>query len=95
MNEQRRQILQMLAEGKITLAEAEQLKPLGIRVNIKKIELGVWIRNFRAREMGFTFNDWGTTPDPSLLYYRHFRATPQGADFRNWNNAKASELLGR
>ena len=74
---------------------AEQLKPLNIRVNIKKIELGVWIRNFRAREMGFTFNDWGTTPDPSLLYYRHFRAAPQGADFRNWNNAKASELLDR
>ena len=74
---------------------AEQLKRIGIRVNIKKIELGVWIRNFRAREMGFTFNDWGTTPDPSLLYYRHFRAAPQGADFRNWNNAKASELLDR
>ncbi|MCC7271899.1 MAG: ABC transporter substrate-binding protein [Alphaproteobacteria bacterium] len=74
---------------------AEQLKRIGIRVNIKKIELGVWIRNFRAREMGFTFNDWGTTPDPSLLYYRHFRAAPQGADFRNWNNDKASALLDR
>ncbi|BBK32422.1 peptide/nickel transport system substrate-binding protein [Stella humosa] len=79
--------------GAVTIAE--QLKQIGIRVNIKKIDLGVWIRNFRAREMGFTFNDWGTTPDPSLLFYRHFRAAPQGADFRNWNNAKASELLDR
>lgn len=74
---------------------AEQLRRVGIRANIRRIELGVWIRNFRAREMGFTFNDWGTTPDPSLLFYRHFRAAPQGADFRNWNNAAASELLDR
>ena len=74
---------------------AEQLRRVGIRVNIRRIELGVWIRNFRAREMGFTFNDWGTTPDPSLLYYRHFRAAPEGADFRNWNNARASALLDR
>jgi peptide/nickel transport system substrate-binding protein len=72
---------------------ADQLKRVGIRANIKKIELGNWIRNFRAREMGFTFNDWGTSPDPSLLYYRHFRAAPQGADFRNWNHDKASALL--
>ena len=77
------------------LTVAEQLRRVGIRANIKRVELGVWIRNFRAREMGFTFNDWGTAPDPSLLYYRHFRAAPQGADFRNWNNARASELLDR
>lgn len=74
---------------------ADQLRRIGIRVNIKRIELGVWIRNFRAREMGFTFNDWGTTPDPSLLFYRHFRAAPEGADFRNWNNQRASALLDR
>jgi peptide/nickel transport system substrate-binding protein len=73
----------------------EQLRRIGIRTNIRKLELGVWTRNFRAREMGFTFNDWGTTPDPSLLYYRHFRAAPEGADFRNWNNARASALLDR
>ena len=77
------------------LAIAEQLRRVNIRANIRRVELGVWIRNFRAREMGFTFNDWGTTPDPSLLYYRHFRAAPQGADFRNWNNARASALLDR
>ncbi len=74
---------------------ADQLKRVGIRVNIKKIELGVWIRNFQSKQMGFTFNDWPTSPDPSLLYYRHFRAAPLGADFRNWNNAKASDLLDR
>lgn len=72
---------------------SEQLRRINVRVTIRRQELGVWIRNFRAREMGFTFNDWGTTPDPSLLYYRHFRAAPEGADFRNWNHARASALL--
>jgi peptide/nickel transport system substrate-binding protein len=74
---------------------AEQLAEVGIDLNITRVDLGVWIQNFRARNMGFTFNDWGTTPDPSLLYYRHFRAQPKGADFRNWNNAEASDLLDR
>ena len=60
-----------------------------------RVDLGVWIQNFRSRNMGFTFNDWGTQPDPSLLYYRHFRAQPEGADFRNWNNEEASALLDR
>jgi len=74
---------------------SEQLKRIGIRVNIKKVELGVWVRNFQSKQMGFTFNDWPSSPDPSLLYYRHFRAAPLGADFRNWNNAPASALLDR
>ena len=72
---------------------AEQLKKIGIRVNIKKLELGVWVRNFQNKQMGFTFNDWPASPDPSLLYYRHFRAAPLGADFRNWKNEQASALL--
>ena len=74
---------------------AEQLKRIGIRVNIKKVELGVWARNFQSKQMGFTFNDWPSSPDPSLLFYRHFRAAPLGADFRNWKNEQASQLLDR
>lgn len=72
---------------------AEQLRAVGIQANIRKLELGVWINNFRNRKMGFTFNDWGTPPDPNLLFYRHFHARPEGADFRNWNDAEASRLL--
>jgi peptide/nickel transport system substrate-binding protein len=72
---------------------ASQLQRVGINVNIQRMELGVWINNFRSRNMRFTFNDWATSPDPSLLFYRHFHKQPEGADFRNWNNAKASELL--
>ncbi len=71
----------------------EQLAKVGIRLNIQRIDLGVWIKNFQSKQMGFTFNDWATQPDPNLLFYRHFHTTPKGADFRNWKNEAASKLL--
>jgi peptide/nickel transport system substrate-binding protein len=71
----------------------EQLAEAGIRLNIQRVDLGVWIKNFQSKQMGFTFNDWATQPDPNLLFYRHFHMAPKGADFRNWKNAKASKLL--
>ncbi|MCR0981065.1 ABC transporter substrate-binding protein [Roseomonas populi] len=72
---------------------AQQLAPLGIRLNIQRVELGVWLNAYRSRNMRFTFNDWGTQPDPHILYYRHFHSQPRGADFRNWNNAEGDRLL--
>lgn len=71
----------------------EQLADIGINLSIERVDLGVWINNFRTRQMGFTFNDWATQPDPNLLFYRHFHKQPEGADFRNWNNDEASALL--
>ena len=71
----------------------QQLARIGVDIEIQKVDLGVWINNFRTKKMGFTFNDWGTQPDPHLLHYRHFREAPEGADFRNWKNAKANALL--
>ncbi len=72
---------------------AQQLAGVGIKLNLQRVELGVWLNNFRTRTMRFTFNDWGTQPDPHLLYYRHFHSAPRGADFRNWNNAEGDRLL--
>lgn len=77
------------------LVIAQQLAMGGIRVNIKRTELGTWLQNLRAKTMGLTLNEWGTPPDPNILFYRHFHRPPQGADFRNWNNATASELLDK
>lgn len=71
----------------------EQLADAGINLEIQRVDLGVWIDNFRSKRMGFTFNDWATQPDPNLLFYRHFHKAPEGADFRNWNNDEASRLL--
>lgn len=73
----------------------EQLAEIGIDLQIQRVDLGVWIDNFRSRQMGFTFNDWATQPDPHLLFYRHFHMQPGGADFRNWNNQEASALLAQ
>jgi peptide/nickel transport system substrate-binding protein len=74
---------------------ASQLERIGINVNIQRVDLGVWIRNWRGRSFPVTLNDWGTSPDPSLLFYRHFHKQPEGNDNRNWNNDRASELLDR
>lgn len=71
----------------------QQLAEIGITLDIQKVDLGVWINNFRSSQMGFTFNDWATQPDPNLLFYRHFHKKPEGADFRNWANDEASALL--
>lgn len=71
----------------------EQLGKIGINLEIERVDLGVWIDNFRSSQMGFTFNDWATQPDPNLLFYRHFHKKPDGADFRNWDNEEASQLL--
>ncbi|WP_215908777.1 ABC transporter substrate-binding protein [Phreatobacter stygius] len=71
----------------------EQLGKVGIRLTIQRVELGVWVKNFQSKQMGFTFNDWATVPDPNLLFYRHFHKAPEGADFRNWKNDEASRLL--
>jgi peptide/nickel transport system substrate-binding protein len=71
----------------------EQLARANIRMAIQKVDLGVWIKNFQSKQMGFTFNDWASQPDPNLLFYRHFHAAPEGADFRNWKDAEASRLL--
>jgi len=77
------------------LTLVQQLAEGGIRANINRVDLGTWLTNFRSRQMGFTLNDWGTPPDPNILYYRHFRKQPEGADFRNWNDDVASDLLDR
>ena len=77
------------------LALVEQLAAGGIRANINRVDLGTWLSNFRSRQMGFTLNDWGTPPDPNILFYRHFHKQPEGADFRNWNDDIASDLLDR
>ncbi len=75
------------------VALREQLARVGIRLVIQRVELGVWAKNFQSKQMGFTFNDWASQPDPNLLFYRHFHMAPGGADFRNWKDERASKLL--
>lgn len=77
------------------LTLVQQLAKGGVRAHIKRLDLGAWLKNLRSRQLGFTLNDWGTPPDPNILFYRHFHEQPEGADFRNWNNDEGSKLLDR
>lgn len=71
-----------------------QLSRAGIRATVQRQDLGVWINNWGGRSfVEVTLNDWGTVPDPSLLFDAHFQMLPVGNDFRNWNNAEATELF--
>lgn len=71
-----------------------QLAEAGIRATVQRQDLGVWIDNWGARSfVEVTLNDWGTVPDPSLLFDAHFQMRPVGNDFRNWNDEEATELL--
>lgn len=72
---------------------ASELARAGITADIQKVDLGVWINAWVADKSPNTLNEWGTVPDPGLLYYRHFHMRPLGADFRNWNNVQGSRLL--
>lgn len=73
---------------------AAQLAQAGIRATIQRQDLGVWIDNWGGRSFtDITLNDWGTVPDPSLLFDAHFQMRPVGNDFRNWNNERGTELL--
>lgn len=75
-------------------ALASQLAEAGIRATIQRQDLGVWIDNWGARSfVDITLNDWGTVPDPSLLFDAHFQMLPVGNDFRNWNDEEATELF--
>ncbi|HRP47097.1 MAG TPA: ABC transporter substrate-binding protein [Trueperaceae bacterium] len=77
-------------------ALASQLAEAGIRTTIQRQDLGVWINNWGARAfVDITLNDWGTVPDPSLLFDAHFQMRPVGNDFRNWNNEEATKLFTR
>jgi ABC-type transport system substrate-binding protein len=73
----------------------QQLARIGVNLSIQRQDLGVWINEFRAKNLGFTFNDDATQPDPDLMFYRHYHKAPEGADFRNWNDADASAALDK
>ena len=72
----------------------DQLKDIGLNVEIEILELGTWIDKFLKRTFDtFTMNSWGGWIDPDQLYFNHFHKKPIGKDFRRWNNDKISEML--
>jgi len=73
---------------------AENLKEIGLNVEIQPQELGIWIDAFLAGTFDtFTMNAWGGWIDPDMPFYNHFHVPPMGKDFRGWGNEEISELL--
>ena len=74
----------------------ENLKEVGINIQIQQVDLGIWIDDFNNLKMNtLSMNSWGGFIDPDLLFYNHLHKPPQGKDFRRWNNDEISELLDK
>ncbi|MDR7522808.1 MAG: ABC transporter substrate-binding protein [Armatimonadota bacterium] len=72
---------------------ADNLKEVGFDVRVETVDIGVWIRDWIARQSVPTMNEWGGFIDPDQAFYRHYHTPPKGVDFRRWNNAEVDRLL--
>lgn len=72
---------------------ADNLKDAGFDVRVETVDIGVWIRDWIARQAPPTMNEWGGFVDPDQTFYRHYHTPPKGMDFRRWNNAEIDRLL--
>jgi peptide/nickel transport system substrate-binding protein len=71
----------------------DNLKEVGIDVNVETVDGGVWIKDWIVPQSPPTMNEWGGFVDPDQAFHRHFHSAPGGKDFRRWKNAQADELL--
>ncbi len=70
---------------------ADQAKKVGINLDLKQIEYGVWIKGFNAREFTLTMNITGGNTDPDSLLFN--RLSSKGVNQNNWNDAEVEDLL--
>lgn len=72
---------------------ADNLREAGFEVRVETVDIGVWIKDWIARQSPSTMNEWGGFVDPDQAFYRHYRQPPQGVDFRRWGNPEVDRLL--
>jgi peptide/nickel transport system substrate-binding protein len=72
---------------------ADNLKEAGFDVRVETVDIGVWIRDWIARQTPPTMNEWGGFVDPDQTFYRHYHTPPKGVDFRRWSSAEVDRLL--
>lgn len=71
----------------------DNLREVGIDVQVETVDGGVWIKDWIVPQSPPTMNEWGGFVDPDQAFHRHFHSPPGGKDFRRWNSKKADELL--
>jgi peptide/nickel transport system substrate-binding protein len=70
---------------------ADQAKKVGIALELKQVEYGVWIKGFNAKEFTLTMNITGGNTDPDSLLFN--RLSAKGVNQNNWNDAEVEDLL--
>ena len=70
---------------------ADQVKQVGINLDLKQVEYGVWIKGFNAHEFTLTMNITGGNTDPDALLFN--RLSSKGVNQNNWNDPEVEDLL--
>lgn len=70
---------------------ADQAKKVGIELELKQVEYGIWIKGFNAHEFDLTMNITGGNADPDSLLYN--RISSKGVNQNNWKDDEVDELL--
>jgi len=70
---------------------ADQAKKVGINLDLKQVEYGVWIKGFNAHEFTLTMNITGGNTDPDSLLFN--RLSSKGVNQNNWTDAEVEDLL--
>jgi peptide/nickel transport system substrate-binding protein len=70
---------------------ADQVKKVGIELELKQVEYGVWIKGFNAHEFVTTMNITGGNADPDSLLYNRIHSGERSQN--NFNDPEVDALL--
>ena len=74
----------------------DQVKKVGIDLEIKQYEYGVWLERFNRKQFATTMNITGGNADPDTLLYNRIRSAPadvSGVNQNNWKDDDVDKLL--
>jgi len=70
---------------------ADQLRRVGIEAEIKQLEYGAWINDWRTYNFDMSMNATGGNADPDPLLYPRIHS--KGANNNNWQDSEIDALL--
>jgi peptide/nickel transport system substrate-binding protein len=70
---------------------ADQVKKVGIQLELKQLEYGVWIKETGDKQFAVTMNITGGNADPDSLLWNRIHS--KGANQNNWNDPEVDQLL--
>jgi peptide/nickel transport system substrate-binding protein len=67
---------------------AQQLKRIGITMEIEQVEYAIWIKRWQAHDFDMTLNSTPGYADPDVAFFRALHSTKG----QNWNSWKVPEV---